>query len=164
MDKVGSAPADDLVVGKLPRFSHLKVGMHASMSKIMTNADLVMFAGISGDTNPVHFDPDYALTTFFKGRIVHGMIGASLISAVLGTKLPGPGCIYMSQTLKFIAPVHIGDTVTARVTISDIDLEKRRLVMKTGCFVRDKPVIDGEARIWVPRREVIEVLDHQSKR
>ena len=100
MDQPGSHSPDDLAVGKLPSFSHLKVGMHASMSKIMTNADLVMFAGISGDTNPVHFDPDYALTTFFKGRIVHGMIGASLISAVLGTKLPGPGCIYMPGMIR----------------------------------------------------------------
>lgn len=134
------------------RFEDLSVGMSASFTKIITDADLVMFAGISGDTNPVHFDDDFARSTMFKQRIAHGMLAASLISTVLGTKLPGPGCIYMSQSLKFLAPVHVGDNVEARVTVDTINDEKRRILVKTGCYVRTKPVIDGEAMIWVPPR------------
>jgi 3-hydroxybutyryl-CoA dehydratase len=89
----------------------LTVGMTASFAKTITDADIVLYAGISGDTNPVHINQEYASGTMFQGRIAHGMLTAGLISAVLGTKLPGPGCIYMSQTLKFKAPVRSGDTV-----------------------------------------------------
>src|SRR5918997_1182060 len=110
-----------LAVGEGYRFEDLAVGMTAAFTKIITDADLVMFAGVSGDTNPVHFDEGFARTTMFKGRIAHGMLTASLISTVLGTKLPGPGCIYLSQSLKFLAPVRAGETVRAEVTIKSID-------------------------------------------
>ena len=113
----------------------LAVGMTASFAKTVTEADIVLFAGISGDTNPVHLNQEYASGTMFQGRIAHGMLSASFISAVLGTKLPGPGCIYISQTLKFKAPVRSGDTVTARATITEIVPEKRRVMMRTVCTV-----------------------------
>ena len=102
----------------------LKVGMSAAYTKTVTDADLVLFAGVSGDINPMHVDQEYARKTMFQGRIAHGMLTASFISAVLGTKLPGPGCIYVSQNLKFKAPVRPGDTVRAKVTVKAIDLER----------------------------------------
>jgi 3-hydroxybutyryl-CoA dehydratase len=127
-------------------------GMSAVFSKTVTDADIVLFAGITGDTNPVHLDEEFAKPTMFKGRIAHGMLTAGFISAVFGTKLPGPGCIYMSQNLKFKAPVKIGDTVKARVTVSAIDQEKARVTFATTCHVGDKIVLDGEAQLMVPRR------------
>jgi 3-hydroxybutyryl-CoA dehydratase len=127
-------------------------GMSAIFSKTVTEADIVLFAGITGDTNPVHLDEEFAKPTMFKGRIAHGMLTAGFISAVFGTKLPGPGCIYMSQNLKFKAPVKIGDTVKARVTVSAIDQEKARVTFATTCHVGDKIVLDGEAQLMVPRR------------
>jgi len=130
----------------------LSVGMTAVYTKTITDADVVMYAGVSGDTNPVHINDEYASSTMFKSRIAHGMLTASFISTVLGTKLPGPGCIYMSQNLKFKAPVRIGDTVHARVTVTDIIPEKRRVTVKTVCAVGDTVVIDGEALLMVPSR------------
>ena len=127
-------------------------GMSAVFSKTVTEADIVLFAGITGDTNPVHLDEEFAKPTMFKGRIAHGMLTAGFISAVFGTKLPGPGCIYMSQNLKFKAPVKIGDTVKARVTVSAIDQDKARVTFATTCHVGDKIVLDGEAMLLVPRR------------
>ncbi len=131
----------------------LEPGMTAVFGKTITDADILMFAGVSGDTNPVHLNEEYARDTMFKGRIAHGMLTASLISTVLGTKLPGPGCIYLSQNIKFLAAVLIGDTVEARATVADINVAKRRILMKTACTVRSKPVIDGEALIWVPAKD-----------
>jgi 3-hydroxybutyryl-CoA dehydratase len=130
----------------------LAVGMSASYAKTITDADIVLFAGVSGDVNPVHLDEDYANGTAFKGRIVHGLLTASFISAVLGTKLPGPGCIYVSQNLKFKAPVRIGDTVRARVTVTAIDEARGRVTVSTLCQVGETVVIDGEAQLVVPRR------------
>jgi 3-hydroxybutyryl-CoA dehydratase len=127
-------------------------GMSAVFSKTVTEADIVLFAGITGDTNPVHLDEEFAKPTMFKGRIAHGMLTAGFISAVFGTKLPGPGCVYISQNLKFKAPVKIGDTVKARVTVSAIDQEKARVTFATTCHVGDKIVLDGEAQLMVPRR------------
>jgi 3-hydroxybutyryl-CoA dehydratase len=126
-------------------------GMSAVFSKTVTEADIVLFAGITGDTNPVHLDEEFARPTLFKGRIAHGMLTAGFISAVFGTKLPGPGCIYLSQSLKFKAPVKIGDTVKARVTVGAID-PKGRVTFATTCHVGDKIVLDGEAQLMVPRR------------
>jgi 3-hydroxybutyryl-CoA dehydratase len=131
----------------------LEEGMSASFAKTITDADIVMFAGVSGDTNPVHLDADFAAGTMFKERIAHGMLSASLISTVLGTKLPGPGAIYMSQTLKFKAPVKIGDTVTATGTVSELNREKRRATIACVCTVGGKPVIEGEAMVMVPSRK-----------
>ncbi len=130
----------------------LAVGMTASFAKTVTEADIVLFAGISGDTNPVHLNQEYASGTMFQGRIAHGMLSAGFISAVLGTKLPGPGCIYMSQNLKFKAPVRAGDTVTARATVTELIPEKRRVVVRTVCTVGETVVIEGEALLMVPSR------------
>lgn len=133
----------------------LSVGMTSIYAKTVTDADIVMFAGISGDTNPVHLDALFADQTAFKGRIAHGMLTASFISTVLGTRLPGPGCIYLNQTLKFRAPVKAGDTVTARVTVKDVDHETKRVIADTVCSVGDTVVIEGEALLLVNRREEI---------
>lgn len=130
----------------------LRVGMGESMSKTVTDQVIRDFAAVSGDTNPVHLDLGYAATTIFEERIAHGMLGAALISAVIGTKLPGPGTVYMSQSIKFRAPVKIGDTVTARVEVGAIDREKKRVTLGTTCWVGDKLVIEGEALVLVPTR------------
>jgi 3-hydroxybutyryl-CoA dehydratase len=133
-------------------FSELSIGMSATVSRTITETDLRNFSGVSGDTNPMHLNEEYARTTPFGGCIVHGMLTASLISAAIGTKLPGPGCIYMSQTLKFLAPVRVGDTVYAVVTITTLDAEKHRATLSTQCFVKNTMVLDGEALIKVPQR------------
>jgi 3-hydroxybutyryl-CoA dehydratase len=135
----------------------LTVGMTSIYAKTVTDADIVMFAGISGDTNPVHLDAHFADKTPFKGRIAHGMLSASFISTVLGTRLPGPGCIYLSQSLKFRAPVKSGDTVTARVTIRDIAADRKRIVVDTVCVVDEQVVIEGEATLMVSRRADLSV-------
>ncbi|TXH38722.1 MAG: MaoC family dehydratase [Rhodospirillaceae bacterium] len=127
-------------------------GMTAVFSKTVTEADIVLFAGVTGDTNPVHLDEEFAKPTLFKGRIAHGMLTAGFISAVFGTKLPGPGCIYLSQSLKFKAPVRIGDTVIARVTATTIDREKGRVTFATTAHVGSTLVMDGEAQLLVPKR------------
>ncbi len=133
-------------------FEDMAVGMAASFAKTVTDADLVLFVGVSGDTNPVHLDEDYAGGTMFKGRVAHGALTASFISTVLGTKLPGAGSIYVAQTLKFKAPVYVGDTVTAFVEVISLVPEKRFVIFKTQCFVRDTLVIDGEATMKLPSR------------
>ncbi len=130
----------------------LAVGMTAVYAKTVTEADIVLFAGISGDTNPVHLDAHFAEQTAFKGRIAHGMLSASFISTVLGTRLPGPGCIYLSQSLKFRAPVRPGDTVTARVTVKAVDPDRKRVTFDTVCTVGDTVVVDGAAVLLVSRR------------
>ncbi|CAN5914887.1 MaoC family dehydratase [soil metagenome] len=130
----------------------LKVGMSAMFGKTVTEADIAAFAGVSGDTNPIHLHDGFARTTRFGQRIAHGMLSGSFISTVVGTKLPGPGSIYISQTLNFTAPVSIGDTVTAVCTITDINHERRRVTLKTQCLKGDTVVIDGEAIVSVPRR------------
>jgi 3-hydroxybutyryl-CoA dehydratase len=134
-------------------FEDLKLGMKATISRTITETDLRNFSGVSGDTNPMHLNEEYAKKTIFKGTIVHGILTASLISAVVGTKLPGPGCIYMSQTLKFLAPVRVGDTVYATATVKDLIPEKHRVLMDTQCVVKNIPVITGEALLKVPSRQ-----------
>ena len=121
----------------------LSIGMREDYSKTVTDADILTFADISGDTNPVHLDPDYASGTVFKERIAHGMLSASFISALLGTRLPGPGAIYLSQSLRFRAPVMIGDLVIASAVVTEVNREKKRIVLDTVCKVGDKTVIDG---------------------
>jgi len=133
-------------------FEDLAVGMEAGYAKKINNEDVLAFAELSGDTNPVHLDDAYAAGTIFKQRIAHGFLTASLISTVLGTKLPGPGCIYLSQSLKFRAPVHIGDEVVATAKITSLDPDKGRAVLATQCAVNGKSVLDGEAVMMVPRR------------
>jgi 3-hydroxybutyryl-CoA dehydratase len=133
-------------------FEDLEVGMTDVFAKTVTETDIVMFAGISGDTNPVHLNEDFAAGTMFKGRIAHGILSASFISTVIGTKLPGPGCIYVSQNLKFKAPVKAGDTVEAHCTITELNADKKFATLKTQCLVAGKVVVDGEAMIMVPSR------------
>jgi len=148
MDDVRSY--DDGIVGYF--IEDLAVGMSASVQRTVTDADIVLFAGVSGDTNPVHINEEYAKKTFFKGRIAHGMLGAAYISTVLGTRMPGPGAVYVSQNLRFRAPVRAGDTVTARVTVAEIILEKRRALMNTMVTVGDTVVIEGDATVSLPTR------------
>ena len=130
----------------------LAPGQSASIAKTVTEADIILFCGVSTDTNPLHIDETYAATTPFKGRIAHGMLCASFLSAVLANKLPGPGTIYMGQTLKFRAPVRPGDTVRATVTVKEVVVEKRRVVLETTCSVGGKNVIEGEATVMVTSR------------
>jgi 3-hydroxybutyryl-CoA dehydratase len=132
----------------------LETGMEGVYAKTVTDSDITMFAGISGDTNPVHLDDDFAKQTIFGERIAHGMLSASFISTVFGTQLPGPGCVYLSQSLRFKAPVKIGDRVEARVCIKEILTDKRRVIFDTICRVGEKIVLEGEASLMVNRRQV----------
>ena len=127
----------------------LAVGMSDSYARTITDTDITLFAGISGDTNPVHLNPEFARQTVFKGTVAHGFLTASFLSAVIGTKLPGPGCIYLSQNLRFKAPVKAGDTVRARATITEIILKKKHVHLKTECLVDEKIVVEGEAVVMV---------------
>jgi 3-hydroxybutyryl-CoA dehydratase len=133
------------------RFEHLEVGMSAVYSRTITDTDLRTFSGVCGDTNPMHLNEEYARTTVFGGCIVHGMLTASLISTVIGTKLPGPGCLYVSQTLFFKAPVYVGETVYAKVRVVELIPEKRRARLQTQCIVHDAVVLDGEAVVQLPK-------------
>ena len=130
----------------------LSVGMTATFAKTITEADIVLFAGVSGDNNAVHINEEFASTTPFKGRIAHGMLSASVISAAIANKLPGPGTIYMQQSLAFKAPVKAGDTVHAKVTVSRMIPEKRLVFLETVCSVRGAVVITGEALVRVGSR------------
>jgi 3-hydroxybutyryl-CoA dehydratase len=133
-------------------FEDLSVGQEASLSTTVSEADIVAFAEISGDKNPVHIDAQYAAGTMFKERIAHGMLSAAYISAVFGMKLPGPGAIYISQTLNFKAPVKIGDTVVITVKVIELIAEKKRARFETVCSVNGKAVVQGEAVLMVPAR------------
>lgn len=130
------------------KFEDLKIGMFEEVGKTITEADVVNYAGLSLDINPIHLNNEYAKNSIFKERIVHGMLTSGLISAVLGTKLPGEGSIYLSQSLKFISPVKMGDTITAKAEIIDINPEKKIITLRTTCTNQDKSiVVDGEAKI-----------------
>lgn len=130
----------------------LTIGMESSYQKTITETDIDAFAALTGDTNPVHLDSEYAAITPFKARIAHGMLSAGLISTVLGTQLPGPGCIYLEQQIKFKAPVFIGDTLVATVTVEDINQRRGRVSLKTQCFVNTKLVVDGTASMMVDKK------------
>ncbi len=131
----------------------LKVGDTARFSKTVSESDIYLFAGVTGDLNPAHVNEEYAKGTFFKNRIAHGMLSASFISTVIGTMLPGPGSIYMRQEVNFLAPVKIGDTVTAIVEVAEIVAEKKRVRLKTYCVNQENTtVVDGEALVSPPRK------------
>lgn len=130
----------------------LAVGMESTLSKTVSEADINAFAEVSGDKNPVHIDADYAATTMFKERIAHGMLSAAYISAVFGMQMPGPGAIYMTQTLQFRAPVKIGDTVVTTVKVTELIPEKKRAKFECVCAVGGTPVLIGEAMLMVPSR------------
>ena len=130
----------------------LKPGMSATFSKTITEADIVLFAAVSGDNNAVHVNEEFAATTQFGGRIAHGILTASVISAAIANRLPGPGTIYLGQQLRFKAPVRPGDTVHACVNVVSVDLAKARVVLSTTCEVRGTVVIDGEATVMTTSR------------
>ena len=133
-------------------FEDLQIGQTASMGKTITEADILLYSAISMDSNPLHVDAEAAAGSQFGGRIAHGMLSAAVISAVLGTQLPGPGAIYVSQTLTFKGPVKPGDTVRAIVEITGLNPEKKRATLRTRCVVKEVVVIDGEACVLVPSR------------
>ena len=125
----------------------LQVGMTATFAKTITEADIVLFAGVSGDNNAIHTNEEFARSTIFGGRIAHGFLSASVISAAVANRLPGPGTVYLSQSLRFRAPVKPGDTVHATVTVKTLNLEKARAELDTVCTVNAKVVIEGEALV-----------------
>ena len=142
-------------MGNTPKsvyFEDLSVGQEASISNTVTADVISAFAAVSGDRNPVHVDAAYAATTMFKEPIAHGMLSAAYISAVFGMRLPGPGAIYISQTLNFKAPVKIGDEVVTTVKVAELIPEKRRAKFDCVCTVNGKPVVQGEAVLMVPLR------------
>jgi 3-hydroxybutyryl-CoA dehydratase len=134
-------------------FEDLTVGMSETIKKTIDSSDVVGFAAVTGDRNPIHLSEHFAAKTPFGTRIAHGLYTASLISAVLGTRLPGPGAVYISQTLNFRAPVKIGDTVEVSVTVSELMAEKRRARLTCTCAVDGEVVLDGEAWVKVPSKE-----------
>jgi 3-hydroxybutyryl-CoA dehydratase len=133
-------------------FEDLSVGQTASLAKTITEADILLYSAVSMDTNPLHLDAEFAAQGMFGERIAHGMLSAGLISAVLGTRLPGPGALYMRQSLRFAAPVKIGQTVKATVEVASLNPEKKRATLRTICTVGDELVIEGEAYVQVPSR------------
>ena len=133
-------------------FEDLRVGKQTSFEKTLGDEEIRAFAEVSGDLNPAHLDEDFARTTRLGGRVAHGMLTASLVSAVLGCRLPGPGCLFVSQSANFRAPVRPGDTVKAVVTIVRLDDKRQFASFETRCSVEDKTVLDGAALIWVPRK------------
>jgi 3-hydroxybutyryl-CoA dehydratase len=138
------------MLGKL--IEEIKVGDSAQFSKTISENDIYLYAGITGDFNPAHVNEEYAKNTYFKTRIAHGMLSAGLISTILGTMLPGPGTIYIKQDLRFLAPVHIGDTITACADVIEVVKEKNRVILKTYCINQDSDmVLDGEAMVSPPK-------------
>jgi 3-hydroxybutyryl-CoA dehydratase len=138
------------MIGKT--IEELQVGDTAKFSKTVSESDVYLFAGVTGDLNPAHVNEAYAKDTFFKTRIVHGMLSASFISTVIGTMLPGPGTVYMRQEVRFLAPVKFGDTVTAIVEVAEIIADKKQVRLKTYCINQENTtVVDGEALVSPPR-------------
>jgi 3-hydroxybutyryl-CoA dehydratase len=136
-------------------FEELEVGQSAEIVRQVTQQDIAVFAEVSGDRNAVHLDPDYAAKSSFKGVVAHGMLSASFISGVLGTRLPGQGTIYISQSLRFLAPVRPGDSVATRVTVKEMRAGARsrgEVICVTTACVGDVTVIEGEATVLVPKR------------
>ena len=142
------------MLDNLPRgticIEEMEIGMSRYVLKTITDLDIELFAQVSTDRNPVHLDDDYARDTIFAGRIAHGMLTASLISAVIGEQLPGHGTVYMGQSLKFLAPVRPGDMVRAEVEVIGIDHAKRRVQLDCRCLVNGKKVLVGEATVLAP--------------
>ena len=139
------------MIGKT--IDELHIGDAAEFTKTISESDIYLFAGVTGDLNPAHINESYAKNTFFKTRIAHGMLLAGFISGVIGMKLPGPGSIYIRQELKFLAPARIGDTITARVEVIQMQSEKNRITLKTTCTNQENTlVMDGEALISPPKK------------
>jgi len=139
-----------MITGK--SIDRLQVGDAAEFAKTVTETDIYLYAGITGDFNPAHVNEAYAKNTFFKTRIAHGMLTAGFISAIIANQLPGPGTIYLKQELSFLAPVHIGDTITARVEILELNVEKNRVRLKTACVNQDGVIVlQGEGMVSPPK-------------
>ena len=139
---------------EIAKYEDIRIGQHAEYVRTVTSEDIEMFGQVSGDYNPLHFNEDWAKTTMFKGRIAHGILTATYVSTVIGMKLPGPGTIYISQSMKFRRPVRIGDEITARVEVIDKNDEKEFLTLKTVCVNQEgKMVLDGEAVVTMMRLE-----------
>ena len=145
------------MLDNLPRgticIEDMEMGMSRYLQKVITDEDIQLFAQVTTDHNPVHLDDAYAQDTIFQGRIAHGMLTAGLISAVIGEQLPGHGAVYMSQNLKFLAPVRPGDLVRAQVTVVDIEFSKRRVKLDCECTIDDKKVLVGDATVMAPSRK-----------
>jgi 3-hydroxybutyryl-CoA dehydratase len=138
------------MIGK--KIDEIRLGDKAEFAKTISESDVYLYAGVTGDLNPAHVNEEYAKKTFFKTRIVHGMLSAGFISTIFGTKFPGPGTIYLRQVIEFVAPVYIGDTITASVEVVDINVEKNRVIFKTICVNQEsKEVLTGEAVVSPPK-------------
>lgn len=136
------------------RYDDFQVGRAAAFSKTITEADVVLYAGITGDTNPAHVDREFAARGFFGERVAHGLLTAGLVSTVVGTRLPGPGCVFVSLSIRFTKPVPIGDTITARVEVAARMEDRRRLTLETICTNQDGDrVLEGEAEVLIPLEE-----------
>ena len=139
---------------KVTKYSDIKLGQSAEVTRTITEDDIQAFGDLSGDYNPIHFDDEWAKQTMFEGRIAHGILTAAFISAALGMHLPGTGSIYMSQSMRFLAPVRIGDTITTRVKVIALNDEKERVTLRTTCTNQeDKIVLDGEALVALMKLE-----------
>lgn len=139
----------EIALGSIP-LEDIYPGMKVSYSQTITDADIKAFAGISGDHNPVHVSENYAAQSRFGKRIAHGLMSAGFFSALFGMRLPGPGCVYVSQSLQFKRPVYMNDTIVAAVEVTKVDRVRRRVFFNTECTVGNKKVITGEAEIYVP--------------
>lgn len=139
---------------KVTKYTDIKMGQSAEMVHTVTEEDIKKFGDLSGDYNPLHFNEEWAKTTMFRGRIAHGILTAAYISAAIGMHLPGPGTIYMSQSMRFMGPVRIGDTITARVEVISLNDEKQRVTLKTTCTNQEeKVVLDGEALVTLMKSD-----------
>ncbi len=134
------------------KISNIEIGMTESYSQTITDEDIKMYAGVSGDINPVHMSDEYAKQSRFKNRIAHGLLSAGFFSALFGTRLPGAGCVYVSQNLEFKRPVYLGDRVTAIITVTKVDLKNKKVYFRTFCMVKNKIVIDGQAALFIPEK------------
>ena len=143
-------------MGNTLYIDQIKIGLSCTVEKTITDQDIELFAQISTDHNPAHLDDSYAQKTRFKGRIAHGMLTASLISGIIGGQLPGDGAVYLSQNVTFLAPVCPGDHVIARACVIDMNVEKRRITLKTTCAVGNTVVLTGQAKVMVPKRGPLE--------
>jgi len=130
--------------------SEVAVGNFAEIEKKMTLKMVKSFASISNDFNPLHLDEKYAANSRYKGLIIHGLMATSLFSGLFGTKLPGEGCVYKSQNVRFIRPIYVGDLVNARVEVTEVNIKKKLISFSTRCFVNGKKMIDGESQVFVP--------------
>ncbi len=136
------------------KYSDIKMGQSAEMTHTVTEDDIKTFGELSGDYNPLHFNEEWAKTTMFGGRIAHGILTASYVSAAIGMHLPGPGTIYMSQSMRFLGPVRIGDTITAKVEVISLNDEKERVTLKTTCTnQKGKVILDGEALVTLMKMD-----------